>query len=174
MGESAELRGSKDAEALKHLLLLDKRLEGGELGGAEAIKAEQGRIVQEWSAGSEGRSVVVGAVDASTHEFARSGVWMRERGGSGDVYLSDMAVHPSFQKLGIGQVLLEVALRHSKSRGFKEAHLHVEEDNTAAARLYNGGGFEGAAEDACTLDLFEALLFVKPPAPKIVLMTRRL
>lgn len=160
-----------DEAALSSLIEIEKRRGLGEV---EAMTSEEQKTtcVQEWSKESNGRTLVVGAIDISTHEFASSGTWQRERRGRGDVYLSDMAVHPRFQRLGIGQLLFSSAIQLARSQGFLEAHLHVEDGNGGAIMLYRSAGFELAPEDECTLDLFQALVFPPPPAPKNILMSK--
>jgi ribosomal protein S18 acetylase RimI-like enzyme len=170
---AAEYRRDVDEAALGRLIDIETRQGLGQL---EATTAEEHKIslLEEWGKEIDGRTLFVGAIDVSTHEFETSGTWQEKRRGRGDVYLSDMAVHPKFQRLGIGQLLFSSAVQVAQSQGFLEAHLHVEDVNKGAIDLYRSAGFELAPDDECALDLFRALVFPPPPAPKNILMTKRL
>jgi mycothiol synthase len=57
----------------------------------------------------------------------------------GEVYV--LGVDPDAQGLRLGRALTDLGLAHLRSRELKEVLLYVEEDNTAAVRLYEGRGF---------------------------------
>jgi ribosomal protein S18 acetylase RimI-like enzyme len=76
-----------------------------------------------------------------------------------DIYLSDMAVHPSFQRLGIGQKLFSAAVEHCRSLGCSHIHLHVDETNTGAVSLYRARGFSVAEADDAHKDFEKSLMF---------------
>lgn len=62
-----------------------------------------------------------------THDFRR-------------LYIHHMAVHPDFQKLGIGKQMLKTALQVAKELGL-QAKLEVHQDNAVAYDLYTKAGF---------------------------------
>lgn len=63
----------------------------------------------------------------------------------GEVYV--LGVDPDAQGLGLGRALTDVGLAHLRSRGLRQVLLYVEEDNTAAVRLYERTGFTRYAVD---------------------------
>jgi len=56
-----------------------------------------------------------------------------------------VAVHPDFQRLGIGKCLMDLAERKARESGATEMHLTVEPENTPAIRLYERLGYERTA-----------------------------
>jgi mycothiol synthase len=63
----------------------------------------------------------------------------------GEVYV--LGVAPEAQGLRLGRALTDLGLAHLRGRGLREVLLYVEEDNTAAVRLYEGRGFTRFAVD---------------------------
>jgi mycothiol synthase len=57
----------------------------------------------------------------------------------GEVYV--LGVDPDAQGLRLGRALTDLGLAHLRGRELKQVLLYVEEDNTAAVRLYEGRGF---------------------------------
>ena len=57
----------------------------------------------------------------------------------GEVYV--LGVDPDAQGLRLGRALTDLGLAHLRARGLGQVLLYVEEDNTAAVRLYEGRGF---------------------------------
>jgi mycothiol synthase len=57
----------------------------------------------------------------------------------GEVYV--LGVAPDAQGLRLGRALTDLGLAHLRARGLGQVLLYVEEDNTAAVRLYEGRGF---------------------------------
>jgi len=66
-------------------------------------------------------------------------------GSYGEVYV--VGVSPDAQGMGLGKVLTLTGLRHLRSRGLDEVILHVESDNAAAVKVYEGLGFTHAEAD---------------------------
>jgi mycothiol synthase len=63
----------------------------------------------------------------------------------GEVYV--LGVDPDAQGMSLGRVLTDLGLAHLRDLGLGEVLLYVEEDNTAAVRLYEGRGFHRSAVD---------------------------
>ena len=63
----------------------------------------------------------------------------------GEVYV--LGIDPDAQGLRLGRALTDLGLAHLRRRGLAEVLLYVEEDNTAAVRLYESRGFRRFAVD---------------------------
>jgi mycothiol synthase len=63
----------------------------------------------------------------------------------GEVYV--LGVDPDAQGMSLGRALTDLGLAHLRNLGLREVLLYVEEDNTAALRLYEGRGFRRFAVD---------------------------
>jgi mycothiol synthase len=63
----------------------------------------------------------------------------------GEIYV--LGVDPDAQGLRLGGALTDLGLAHLRGRGLGEVLLYVEEDNTAAVRLYGSRGFTRYAVD---------------------------
>jgi mycothiol synthase len=63
----------------------------------------------------------------------------------GEVYV--LGVDPDAQGMSLGRALTDLGLAHLRNLGLQEVLLYVEEDNTAAVRLYEGRGFRRFAVD---------------------------
>lgn len=63
----------------------------------------------------------------------------------GEVYV--LGIDPDAQGMRLGRALTDLGLAHLRARGLGEVLLYVEEDNTAAVRLYEGRGFRRSAVD---------------------------
>jgi mycothiol synthase len=63
----------------------------------------------------------------------------------GEVYV--LGVDPDAQGMSLGRALTDLGLAHLRNRGLGQVLLYVEEDNTAAVRLYEGRGFRRFAVD---------------------------
>ena len=59
-----------------------------------------------------------------------------------EVHILNIAVHPDFRKIGIGEMLLLDCLNYSKGNGMKYAILEVRTSNIAAIKLYEKIGFK--------------------------------
>ena len=55
-------------------------------------------------------------------------------------FLKDLAVHPDFQRLGIGECLLRQVFRAFRARGASNLDLKVDTGNAPAIRLYARAG----------------------------------
>jgi mycothiol synthase len=63
----------------------------------------------------------------------------------GEIYV--LGIDPHAQGLRLGTALTDLGLAHLRSRGLAEVLLYVEEENTAAVRLYEGRGFRRFSVD---------------------------
>lgn len=52
-----------------------------------------------------------------------------------------MNVHPAYRRAGIGSLLMDIALKILKEKGFKKITLEVGVNNKAAQKLYRSKGF---------------------------------
>ncbi|MBW4610753.1 MAG: GNAT family N-acetyltransferase [Hassallia sp. WJT32-NPBG1] len=57
-------------------------------------------------------------------------------------YLSNLAVHPKYRRLGAASELLKACEKVALSWGFKELYLHVLENNHQARQLYFKSGYQ--------------------------------
>lgn len=58
-----------------------------------------------------------------------------------EVHILNVAVHPEFRKMGLGERLLRDCISHSAASGLKYALLEVRVSNTGARSLYEKIGF---------------------------------
>ncbi len=72
------------------------------------------------------------------------------------VNIHDLAVHPAFQRRGIGRRLLAEVEQRARERGCCRVTLEVLERNHVARRLYRSQGFQGDSGD-------DATYFLKKP-----------
>ncbi len=63
----------------------------------------------------------------------------------GEVYV--LGIDPDAQGLRLGRAMTDLGLAHLRGRGLTQVLLYVEEDNTAAVRLYEGRGFSRFSVD---------------------------
>jgi mycothiol synthase len=68
-----------------------------------------------------------------------------DQGPVGEVYV--LGIDPDAQGLRLGRALTDLGLAHLRGRGLQQVLLYVEEDNTAAVRLYERSGFTRFAVD---------------------------
>jgi [ribosomal protein S18]-alanine N-acetyltransferase len=61
---------------------------------------------------------------------------------SEDVQINNIAIHPDFRRLGIGERILKHVIEEVKSRGARLITLEVRPSNTAATLLYKKLGFK--------------------------------
>jgi ribosomal protein S18 acetylase RimI-like enzyme len=61
--------------------------------------------------------------------------------GNRNFLIANVAVHPSFRRLGIARMLTNQAVDHARQLGMKSVWLHVREENEAAVSLYQSLGF---------------------------------
>lgn len=59
----------------------------------------------------------------------------------GEVQVNNLAVHPDFRQLGIGEAVMREVIRDVKKRGVKAIYLEVRPSNAAAIQLYKKLGF---------------------------------
>jgi mycothiol synthase len=74
--------------------------------------------------------------------------WTKVHGGKepvGEVYV--VGVDPAERGTGLGRALTLIGLRHLRDSGLPAVILYVDEDNTAAVRLYESLGFDRVSTD---------------------------
>jgi ribosomal-protein-alanine N-acetyltransferase len=59
-----------------------------------------------------------------------------------ECHISNLAVHPSHRRQGVGQRLLTTVLENGRTWGIRKVTLEVRESNQAAQRLYHAFGFK--------------------------------
>jgi N-acetylglutamate synthase-like GNAT family acetyltransferase len=153
---SSELSTSRDSELMRSILT----------SSLDSFTIQS--VIKEWQASSTNRRIIVGCVECSTHEFQLSPLWAA---ADRQVYISDMAIHPAFQGLGIGRALLRALFRHTMSEGVQDLYLHVEEHNARAVGLYTAEGFTLAPDTPATSSLYDAMCFDQDR--KNILLQRR-
>lgn len=82
------------------------------------------------------RSVVVGQIGQEIIGYAS----LRFVGKEGDI--NTIAIAPSHQRKGYGNLLLTWLLENAKAKGVRELFLDVRADNAAAIEMYKNAGFE--------------------------------
>ena len=83
---------------------------------------------------------IVGAICIATyaHESEKGAIlWIRE-----------IAVHPDYQRKGIGRELIKQAYQYGKAKGATRAFLMADECNEHAIHLYKSMGFRGCPDEA--------------------------
>ncbi len=58
-----------------------------------------------------------------------------------EIHISNIAIHPTYQRQGFGRMLLAHLLEEAVARGASQASLEVRRLNMAAQKLYRGFGF---------------------------------
>ncbi|MBE9222823.1 ribosomal protein S18-alanine N-acetyltransferase [Cyanobacterium stanieri LEGE 03274] len=58
-----------------------------------------------------------------------------------EAHVTILAIHPDFQRQGLGKMLLEKLLKQAKEKGLERATLEVSEHNQSAIALYEKFGF---------------------------------
>ena len=64
----------------------------------------------------------------------------------GEAELMDIAVHPNFRRMGIGEALMDTATSVCEAEGIERLMLEVRKSNTSAINLYVKKGFEKVGE----------------------------
>lgn len=59
-----------------------------------------------------------------------------------EIHILNIAVHPDFRRMGLGEALLEDCLDYFSGKGAKQAILEVRRGNLGAQKLYKKLGFE--------------------------------
>jgi len=98
--------------------------------------------------------VLVGTVEMGLRS---PNVWIASRSRQFP-YLSNLAVHPQYRRLGVAQQLLSRGESIAKQWGYSQLYLHVLEDNHPAKRLYFKAGYRLAEIDRA----WNSMLFGQP------------
>ncbi len=71
--------------------------------------------------------------------------------GDREHYISNLAIYPDHQSMGIGTVLIRKAEEEAGQKGARRMALDVETENSSAIRLYERLGFSAVAESSLRL-----------------------
>ena len=107
------------------------------------------------------RPVVFGSAECSYHEFTGTKLGRRRTRGS-LLYITEVAVHPSARRQGIGAKLLDAidAVAHQKE--IETLYLHVDVSNEAAIALYKKCGYRLTDPSEPIFQEFTKLLNLHP------------
>ena len=110
---------------------------------------------------------VVGSVEVQTPQYMQrraQGVYTPEQLAKLKPYLASLAVREDVRGRGIGRELVEAAVEAVRSSSYtgKYMLLGVEDNNTAAVRLYEGCGFETISPLGCQVRLMRKRVDVQP------------
>jgi ribosomal protein S18 acetylase RimI-like enzyme len=108
--------------------------------------------------------VILGSAECSFHEFYNTQLGSR-RPRYGLLYLTEVAVHPSARRQGIGLRLLDAMDRLARDRHVETLYLHVDTMNYSALQLYHKAGYQIAPDRDVFLD-FTSSLNLHPGATK--------
>jgi ribosomal protein S18 acetylase RimI-like enzyme len=86
----------------------------------------------------------VSRVTARRQSGSLAGVLIASRLAPGVGHISQISVHPAWQNLGIGRMMISEALYEFKTRGYRSVSLAVTTANRAALHLYESCGFQTA------------------------------
>jgi ribosomal protein S18 acetylase RimI-like enzyme len=70
---------------------------------------------------------------------------------SSEAHLARLAVHPTYQRKGIGRQLLEDAIMHVQREGFADLYLNTQAKNLPSLALYRAAGFRPTGEEMSVL-----------------------
>ena len=98
-------------------------------------------LVESLSQKSSGKTYWV-AKNTDGRILGLAGLYLDE-GGKSIVWLGWFGVHPIYRRKGVGSLLLEYAIKESKTRGFKilKIYTSTDESETAAHQLYESYRF---------------------------------
>jgi ribosomal protein S18 acetylase RimI-like enzyme len=85
-------------------------------------------------------NIILGSAECSFHEFFGT-VLGRRRAHNSILYLTEVAVNPSFRRQGIGSKLLQAVDELATRRGIETLYLHVDVKNVGALGLYEKAGY---------------------------------
>ncbi|SAK44593.1 N-acetyltransferase GCN5 [Caballeronia catudaia] len=118
-----------------------------------------------WDARMKGIAGGAGCVLIAEHEGEPVGfMCLVEPDETGSVLVDNLHALPGHRGLGTGSAMLDEAARWARSRGARQLHLSVLEQNAAAIGFYESRGWKFAAREAdhmAGIDLF-ALRYVLP------------
>lgn len=72
-------------------------------------------------------------------------------------FITNVSVEINYQKKGIAQTLIKMAIEESKLLDFKIIELEVEQSNVSALRLYNNFGFIKHSQNGTKLNLIKQI-----------------
>ena len=98
-----------------------------------AQRCSRSMIVGTIEMGLRSRSIIPSSISPS--------YWMESSRTCQFPYLSNLAVHTQFRRLGVAQQLLNRCELIARQWGFSQLYLHVLENNDRARRLYSKAGY---------------------------------
>jgi len=61
-------------------------------------------------------------------------------GGTSQFYIYSVDIHTEYQDRGYGSQFVQFAIEWAKNKGFRMCHVHADEDNIRACRVYEKAG----------------------------------
>eukprot|EP00977_Amphora_coffeiformis_P010831 scaffold2536_cov169-Amphora_coffeaeformis.AAC.24 len=111
------------------------------------------------------RPVLLGSAECSYHEFKSTRLGQRRPQGS-LLYITEVAVHPSARRQGIGVKLLESMDVLAAQKGIETLFLHVDVSNHVALALYEKCGYQRTDEKDPIYREFTTSLNLHPGATR--------
>ena len=108
---------------------------------------------------SDGKTIGAFILNQDPQGDYTAGDWKQNLQDGEYMVVHTLAVSPGCARQGIGQAMLEYALKQAKARGYKAIRLDVVPDNFPARRLYEKIGFTFAGEKDLGRDIPEIPLF---------------
>ena len=111
------------------------------------------------------RPVLLGSAECSHHEFLSTRLGSMRPNGS-LLYITEVAVHPSARRRGIGEMLLQSVERLATEQQIETIFLHVDVVNHGALALYKKCGYQLTNSDDPILQEFTQSLNLQPGATR--------
>lgn len=102
-------------------------------------------------------SLILGSAECSFHEFFGTRLGRRRKQNS-ILYITEVAVNPSFRRRGIGSTILRAIDILAERRGVETMYLHVDVENQGALKMYEKVGYHKVlSTDAMFLEFTTSL-----------------
>jgi ribosomal-protein-alanine N-acetyltransferase len=110
------------------------------------VEIEQACYPFPWTRGIFADCLRAGYVCVGLQSGSRLAGYSVMNWAAGEAHLLNLCVHPEFQRLGYGRLLLDQALAQARARGCHAMFLEVRPSNQRAGRLYARAGFRPVGE----------------------------